>query len=97
MNCTSKVLSENNAMSDHCKKSMLKYLVQKTFHASIGVVTKCFAEDTTGWYCGTAKTDSLRSELKIKTRTTSIAKAKNNSTCIAILWPNCINLVGPSE
>jgi len=42
----------------------------------IGVLTKCLAEDTAGWYYGTAKRDSLRCELKIKTWTTSIAKAK---------------------
>jgi len=60
--------------------------VLKTFHARIGVVTTRFAEDTTGRYCATAKTDSLRSELKIKTRTASIAKAKEQSANTVKSW-----------
>jgi len=77
--CTQKVPNQLYFLSDDCKKKIWRFLVLKTFHARIGVVTTRFAEDTTGRYCATAKTDSLRSELKIKTRTASIAKAKEQS------------------
>jgi len=76
MQCAAEVSSQHNDLSGNSKKMILKYLIQKTFHACTGVVTTLFAEDTTGWYCATAKTDPLRSELKIKSRSTSIAKAK---------------------
>jgi len=76
MGCVMKVSIKNDPLSYEVKKKILKYLVQKTFHAWIGIVTTHFAEEMTGWYCATAKTDPLRSELKIKTQTKSITKAK---------------------
>jgi len=41
--------------------------VTKTFHARVGVITGCFAEDFAGHYSAKGKTEALRLELKIKT------------------------------
>jgi len=77
--CTQKISNQLYVLSNVCKKKFLRYLVLKTFHACIGVVTTCFAKAITGQYCATAKAHSLRSELKIKTCTALIAKAKEQS------------------
>jgi len=54
-------------------KTMWKKLITKTFHARVGVITKRFAEHTTGQFAAKAKTEPLRLELKIKTRNAAIA------------------------
>jgi len=66
-----------NDLTDKRKKELWNYLLTKTYHSRIGVVTDHFAEATTGRYAATARTDTLRVELKIKTRQRTVEKAKN--------------------
>jgi len=42
--------------------------VTKTFHAQVGVITGCFAEDFAGCYSAKGKTEALQLELKVKTQ-----------------------------
>jgi len=73
------VLSVNNAgyMDNtmvNCKTEVWKYLVRKTYHACIAVITSCFAEATTGHYTAAAATNSLHTMLKIKIQQGTIEK-----------------------
>jgi len=66
------VVSVNNAgytddTTVDSKTEVWKYLVRKTYHAHIAVITSHFAEATTGHYAAAATTDPLHTTLKIKT------------------------------
>jgi len=76
--CVNKAVGNNN-LSDKHKKGIWKYLLTKTYHSRIGVVTDRFADDTTGRYAAESNTDALRPILKIKTRQTTIEKVKKKS------------------
>jgi len=76
--CVSKAMGNNN-LSDKHKKGIWKYLLMKTYHSRIGVVTDCFADDTTGCYATESNTDSMHPILKIKTCQTTIEKVKKKS------------------
>jgi len=56
-----------------------KYLLTKTHHSHIRVLTDHFADATTGHFATTEKTDALHLELKIKTRQNTIKKAKSKA------------------
>jgi len=72
------VETENSGMMQHKNiKEVWKYLLTKTYHARIGVITDSFADATTGQFSATAKTDPLRAVLKIQTRQKTIEKVKS--------------------
>jgi len=73
--CVNNAMGNNN-LSDKQKKGIWKYLLTKTYHSHIGVVTDCFADDTTGHYAAEANTDALHPILKIKTCQTTIEKVE---------------------
>ncbi len=62
-------------VDENSKQKMWNYLITKTCHARIGVVTREFAENTTGRYSSVSITESLRSDLKVKSRGKSVARA----------------------
>jgi len=73
-----------NDLTDKRKKKLWNYILTKTYHSRIGVVTDHFAEATTGRYAATARTDTLRVELKIKTCQNTIEKAKIKSKQVGV-------------
>jgi len=73
-----------NYLTDKRKKKLWNYILTKTYHSRIGVVTDHFAEATTGRYAATARTDTLRVELKIKTCQNTIEKAKIKSKQVGV-------------
>jgi len=66
-------------LTNNQKMELWKYLLPKTYHSHIGVLTDHFAEATTGHFTATAKTDALHLELKIKTHQNTIKKAKSKA------------------
>jgi len=73
-----------NDLNDKHKKKLWNYILTKTYHLRIGVVTDHFAEATTGPYAATARTDTLLVELKIKTCQNTIEKAKSKSKQVGV-------------
>jgi len=72
----------SNYLTDMQVKDVWKYVLTKTFHAQIGVVTGRFADATTGHYVAGGQTDPFRMNLKCLTRRTTIQRVqrKKNST-----------------
>ncbi len=64
-------------VSEATKTKIWRRLVSKTFHARIGVITDRFGDDTTGRYSAKTKNDSLRLDLKIKSRAKSIVRVES--------------------
>jgi len=64
-------------VDEKSKQKMWNYLITKTCHARVGVITRQFAEDTTGRYSSVSITESLRLDLKVKTKGKSIARAND--------------------
>ena len=58
------------------KTKIWRDLVSKTYHARIGVITDRFGDDATWRYSAKTKNDSLRMELKMKSRAKSIVRVE---------------------
>jgi hypothetical protein len=58
------------------KSEIWRELLTKTFNARVGIMMDRFIGDTTGRFAANARTDSLRNELKIKSREHSVAKVE---------------------
>jgi len=69
----------SDVLSDVQHTEVWRYVVTKTYHARIGVVTDRFADQTAGCYAALATTDPLQAILKITTRQTTINKVKRKT------------------